>query len=87
MNIFFHRNFEKDYLKLRTPEKAKVKERIGVFAGDPFEPTLENHALKGKYEGYRSIRIGGDLRTVYKIIGRESYLFVAIGTHAKLYSS
>jgi len=85
MKILFHRNFEKNYVKLRTSERNKFKERLSAFADDPFNPTLGNHALKGKYRAYRSINIGGDLRAVYKTIKNEEYLFVAIGTHAKLY--
>jgi mRNA-degrading endonuclease YafQ of YafQ-DinJ toxin-antitoxin module len=56
-----------------------------VFVEDPFNPVLSNHALNGKYRAYRSINIGGDLRAVYKTIKTEEYLFVAIGTRAKLY--
>ena len=85
MKILFHRNFERNYAKLRDSEKSKFKERLAIFAEDPFDPALGNHALKGKYRGYRSISIGGDLRAIYKNIGKESYLFAAIGTHAKLY--
>ncbi len=85
MKILFHRNFEKNYRTLRISEKNKFKERLGVFAEDPFNETLNNHALNGTYRGYRSINIGGDLRAVYKTIKTEEYLFVAIGTHAKLY--
>jgi addiction module RelE/StbE family toxin len=85
MKILFHRNFEKNYSKLRIPEKNKFKERLIVFTEDPFDSTLGNHALNGKYRAYRSINIGGDLRAIYKTVKNEEYLFVAIGTHAKLY--
>ena len=85
MKILFHHNFEKNYAKLRIPEKNKFKERLNVFAKDPFNPTLGNHALNGKFRAYRSINIGGDLRAVYKTIKNDEYLFVAIGSHAKLY--
>jgi addiction module RelE/StbE family toxin len=85
MKILFHRNFEKNYVKLRAPERNKFKERLSMFAEDPFHPVLGNHALNGKYQAYRSINIGGDLRAVYKTVKNEEYLFVAIGNHAKLY--
>jgi addiction module RelE/StbE family toxin len=85
MKILFHRNFEKNYIKLRISEKNKFKERLNAFVEDPFNPLLSNHALKGKYRAYRSINIGGNLRAVYKTIKNEEYLFVAIGTHAELY--
>ena len=87
MKILFHRNFEKNYIKLRVSEKNKFKERLNAFVEDPFNPLLGNHALKGKYRAYRSINIGGDLRAVYKAIKNEECLFVAIGTHAELYGS
>ena len=85
MKIFFHHNFEKNYTKLQTSEKLKFKERLAVFAKDPFDSILGNHALHGKYRGYRSINIGGDLRAVYKLLDKEEYFFVAIGTHTRLY--
>jgi addiction module RelE/StbE family toxin len=85
MKILFHRNFEKSYATLRISERNKFKERLGVFTEDPFNEALGNHALNGTYRGYRSINIGGDLRAIYKTIKTEEYLFVAIGTHAKLY--
>lgn len=85
MKILFHRNFENNYVALRASEKKKLNERIAVFMKDPFDPALGNHALKGKHHCYRSIRTGGDLRAVYKSINKEGYLFVAIGTHARLY--
>ena len=87
MKVLFHRNFEKEYTKLRIAEKNKLKERIAVFTVNPFDPVLGNHPLKGKYQGYRSINVGGDLRAMYKLAGEDVYLFAAIGTHAKLCKS
>ncbi len=86
IKIIPHRKFEKDYQKLRTAEKRRVQERIMLFAKDPFDPILNNHGLKGKYEGYRSINVGGNLRALYKLAGEETVIFVAIDTHSKLYS-
>jgi len=85
MKILFHRYFKKDHAKLRVSEKAKFKEQIKAFVEDPFNPTLGNHVLHGKYRGCRSISVGGDLRAVYEVVGKEEYFFIAIGTYAKLY--
>jgi addiction module RelE/StbE family toxin len=85
MKILFHRNFKKNYERLPVPEKSKFDKRLTSFIEDPFDPILGNHALHGAYRGYRSINIGGDIRAVYKAIGKEEYLFAAIGTHAQLY--
>ena len=85
MKIIFHRHFEKQYRKLRENEKKRFKSRMGIFIRDRFDPVLNNHPLLGKYEGYRSINIGGDLRTVYKEIRTDTFLFVTVNTHSRLY--
>lgn len=85
MKLFFHKNFERKYSKLRVTEKRKFKERIGIFCKNPFHPLLNNHALVGAYEGSRSINVTGDLRAVYNVVGRDAALFVDIDTHSNLY--
>lgn len=87
MRVVFHRNFEKQYKKLRAGEKERFKKQRNIFLRNPFDPALNNHPLQGKYKGYRSISVGGDLRVVYKLLGKEKAYFVAIDTHSKLYSS
>ena len=86
MKIRLHRNFEKQYEKLRRQEKEKFKKRRNLFLKDPFDPILNNHPLHGKYEGYRSINITGDLRVVYEFVDRDMAYFVAIDSHSNLYS-
>jgi addiction module RelE/StbE family toxin len=85
MIVRFHKNFDRQYKKLRKNEREKFKERIVVFLQDEFNPMLNNHPLKGKYEGYRSINISGDLRAVYKLVAKDLVLFSAIDTHSNLY--
>ena len=85
MRIFTHRNFDKAYIKLRYGEKSRFKERRNLFLVGPFHPALNNHALKGKYTGYRSINIGGDLRTIFKMLDEETAIFMDIDTHPNLY--
>ena len=87
MKIVFHRNFEKQYKRLRATEKKRFKERLYIFKRDEFNSVLNNHPLRGTYKGYRSINITGDLRAIYKMIARDVFLFVAIDTHHNLYSS
>ncbi|PIS05109.1 MAG: hypothetical protein COT81_02995 [Candidatus Buchananbacteria bacterium CG10_big_fil_rev_8_21_14_0_10_42_9] len=85
MKIVFHRNFEKQYKKLRLAEKKRFKQRKDIFLQNPYHPLLNNHPLRGKYKGYRSLSIGGNLRAVYELIDDEVAYFVAIDTHSKLY--
>lgn len=84
MIIYLHKSFDKGYRKLTTSQKDKFKERRDIFLLDEYNPTLNNHALQGKYEGYRSINITGDLRVIFK--RRENdVIFVAIDSHSNLY--
>lgn len=86
MKIVFHRNFEKRYKKLSDNLKRKVKEKNILFEKDPYDPVLNNHALKGKYLGYRSFNITGNIRIIYKFLEKDIALFSEIGTHSELYS-
>lgn len=76
--------FDKQYVKLNLKEKIAFKQRIEVFKTNPFESKLRNHALKGKYLGYRSIDITGDVRALYSVKGDTVIIFGFIGTHSQL---
>ena len=86
MKIRLHKRFQKRISTLRSNEKKRLIERLTLFIEDEFNPLLANHLLHGKYKGYRSINIGGDLRAVYKFLERDEVLFVEIGTHNELYA-
>ena len=85
MNILTEKKFNKAYCKLPESIKAKFKARISLFLVDEFHPLLENHALAGKYEGFRSINITGDFRAIYYLANQDIVIFVNIGTHSQLY--
>lgn len=84
MTIQLHRNFKKQYEKLTDSQKRKFKERRNIFLQDEFNPILNNHALKGKYQGYRSINVTGDTRIIFKMEDQH-VIFVKIGSHSNLY--
>lgn len=81
MKIYFHKNFEKRVQKLKRGERKKLKKRTRIFLDDEFDPLLNNQPLKGKYKGYRSINVTGDLRAIYKRISSHKAIFVEIGSH------
>ncbi len=84
MTIDYHKDFIKTFKKLPSKIKKKFQERQLLFEKDQFNPILNNHALSGEYQGYRSINIGGDLRAIY-IKTLENAVFVKIDSHSKLY--
>ena len=68
MRILLHKNFDKNYKKLKESEKQAFKERRNIFLKNPFDPVLNNHPLGGQYKGYRSININGDLRVIFEVL-------------------
>ena len=84
MIIRLHKNFKKQFNKLTESRKRKFRERRDIFLQDEFSPVLNNHALKGVYQGYRSINISGDIRVIYRKSSGEIF-FVEIGSHSRLY--
>ena len=84
MNISLHKDFEKQFVKLTPNQQKKFKERRNIFLQEQFHPILNNHALQGKYLGFRSINITGDLRAIFKKEG-DDVMFVAIDSHSNLY--
>ncbi|OGY18337.1 MAG: hypothetical protein A2900_04390 [Candidatus Chisholmbacteria bacterium RIFCSPLOWO2_01_FULL_50_28] len=84
MIIVYHANFKKSYKKLLPQVKEKLEDRLRLFSKDEFHPILNNHALKGKYSGYRSINVTGDIRAIFKREAGEA-IFVVIDSHSNLY--
>jgi addiction module RelE/StbE family toxin len=85
MRILFQKSFEKQFKRLPKNVRQKVFEKNLIFGKDPYHPILKNHALHGEYAGYRSINITGNLRAIYRLLDNDTALFVAIGTHTRLY--
>ena len=85
MKLRFHKRFIKDYSFLDQKIKAAFQERLILFFDNPYHAKLKNHPLKGKWYGYRSINISGDIRAVYKLNDDEEVIFITIGSHSQLY--
>lgn len=83
--VRFSRNLQKQFKKLRPRVKVKFNERLRLFMLRPNDPELNNHPLKGKYKGYRSINVTGDVRALYRLEKGQVVIFCFIGTHGELY--
>ncbi|MFA6340853.1 MAG: type II toxin-antitoxin system mRNA interferase toxin, RelE/StbE family [Candidatus Paceibacterota bacterium] len=81
----FHRHFDKDYKKCSLKVREQFKKKLSVFFENPFDPSLENHALHGEWLDFRSINITGDYRALYHHASDEVVEFFAIDTHNNLY--
>jgi addiction module RelE/StbE family toxin len=78
-------SFKKQYKKLPKPFQKRFDERLALFAEDPTDPRLRVHPLKGKFAGYWSMNVNGDLRALYRHDGDEIVIFALLGTHSELY--
>jgi len=88
MTVRYDPAFLRQLKKLDVRVRKSFKEKLAIFIVDPFNPQLDNHTLRKKYPGYRSIDITVDYRALYqeKIEGDELIAyFVSIGTHTELY--
>jgi len=86
MRVDYHSAFVKDFKKLKPAQQRKAEQRVAMFIDDPAHTLLRDHGLSGKYTGYRSIRIGGDLRIIYKRLSKNHVVLARIGTHSQLYN-
>ncbi len=82
-------SFLKRYNKCDRLLQNRVDRRLALFLENHTNPILNNHALKGKMDGYRSINITGDWRALYTTRGDgrgvEIAVFQTLGTHSQLY--
>ena len=88
MNIDFSKGFDRQFQSnLSAQQRQKALEAIEQFIDEPFHRDLRNHSLYGRWKGYRSISVGGDLRLHFKVINTDKVLFEAVGSHDQLYRS
>jgi len=85
MNIQYLPQFKKQYNKLPKKFQDQFDERLNLFLTDPIDPRLRIHPLKGKYAGYWSMNINGDIRALYIIQDETLIIFALIGSHSELY--
>ena len=84
MVVKYTKDFIKDSKRLTPGQKEKLKTRLKLFGQDQFEPLLNNHSLKGKYLGYRSINVTGNLRAIFRE-EKDRVTFVTLNSHSNLY--
>jgi addiction module RelE/StbE family toxin len=85
MTIQYSPKFKKQYKKLPPKFQDQFGERLQLFLTDSTAPQLRNHPLKGKFAGYWSININGDIRALYRVDGDTVIIFALIGSHSELY--
>lgn len=77
--------FKKQFKKLPPKLQDQFEQRVRLFVEDPASDILRIHPLKGKYKGYWSMNVSGNLRALFIRRGDEVIVFALIGTHSQLY--
>lgn len=87
INVLFRKDFEKQLKRLPKKKQDAFFLALDRFFTAPYNLLLHNHSLNGKWKGYRSIDVDGDLRAVYKEFSDNIVRFASIGTHHQLFGS
>jgi len=86
MKLRFQKSFEKSYKKLLHSLKEKTRVAIKLFAKNPLNPKLKNHALGGKMKGKRAFSVTGNVRIVFQEFDDYTLvLMLKVGTHNQVY--
>lgn len=88
MTIIYDPGVIKKLKRVNVKIRKSFKERVLLFAKNPSNSQLNNHPLREKYRGFRSIDINADWRVIYhevKIKKEVIAYFDKLGTHTELY--
>ncbi len=85
MKISFSKGFVNQVKLLDVSQRQVLTEVIELFEQNPLHKSLRNHTLRGKYKAYRSIDVQPDLRALFILKNNDEAVFVAVGSHSRLY--
>jgi len=63
------------------------RNKLEIFADDPFHPSLQTHSLSGILKGLWSLKISYEFRLIFKFVdkGKKEILLIDIGSHDEVY--
>ena len=85
MEIFTTKDFEKDYSVLSKGIKKKAKKQEQIFKNNPFHPSLHTEKLSPKWKNVWSFRVDLSYRIIFKPLGNDKVVFIAVGPHDWVY--
>jgi addiction module RelE/StbE family toxin len=86
MEVRYSTQFKKQYKKLSKKIRLQFHERLALLMADQDSPQLHIHKLSGEYLGLWSMNVTGEMRAIFDCSYKGVAVFVAIGSHSKLYS-
>ena len=86
MDLRYAPRFVASFRELSLTDKMAVLHAIGLFREDPFDASLNNHALVGGLAGKRAFAADQDLRIVFMERGNyQDVTLLHVGGHATVY--
>lgn len=85
--VRFDKKFIKNFKRRMSADKKlsdQSDERFNLFEQGVRDYPLNDHALKGKLQGFRAFSVSGDIRVVY-VETEEFYIFKDVGSHNQVY--
>jgi proteic killer suppression protein len=79
--IYFTRDFRKQFAKLPLPIRILTEEKIEIFKRDPFDVRLKTHKLHGREKERRAFSVNQTYRVKFALLDNGEAVFVEIGTH------
>lgn len=86
MHIIFSKRFKKRHCRLDLDMQNKFRQRLELYLLDRDNIILNVHQLKGKFIGYYSLNVTGDVRLIFRYLSDSNAIFLFdIGSHSELY--
>lgn len=79
---------QKELQKIQQKDRKllnRIEKQIALFEENPKHPSLRTHKLSGTMDNMWSISITMNIRMAYVLLGKNSVVFVKIGTHDEVY--
>ena len=85
MKIDYTAKFEKKYSELPKQIKVKAEKQEKIFRNNPLHPSLHTEKLSPKFKEVWTFRVDKNYRVMFKFIGKDTVLFLNIGSHNYIY--
>ena len=81
LDAFFERMLKQ---RANTKMRKLVAKKLKVFAKNPHDPSLDNHALDHAWKGFHSIDVTPDWLLIYRVKRGQRYTFMTCGDKTRL---
>jgi mRNA-degrading endonuclease YafQ of YafQ-DinJ toxin-antitoxin module len=82
MKIIYTSKFAREYKKLPEEIQSAAEEKEKIFRKNPFDPVLNTHKLRGRFEEFWSFSVDFKHRIVFEFGNNNNVYFHSIGDHS-----